>query len=77
MLQSDRLSTELTVFDQHRAEWSQSHPSKYVVIQDHVILPDFFENYADAMRAGLNRFGSRRSFLVKQVWIDDPVYFVS
>lgn len=68
------LSAELSVFERHRAEWSRSHPGKYVVIQDEVILPEFFEEFAEAFRVGVKRFGVQRNFLVKQVWAVDPVY---
>jgi hypothetical protein len=69
-------SAELKVFEQHRKEWSNSHPGDYVAIQDDVIA-GFFSTYADAFRAGLQKFGVRRGFLVKQVWMTEPVYFVS
>ena len=68
---------ELGVFEQHRQEWSRSHPGAYVAIQDDVIAEGFFGTYAEAFKAGLQKFGVRRSFLVKQVWITEPVYFVS
>jgi hypothetical protein len=48
-----------------------------VVIQDDVVLQGFFKEYADAFKAGLQMFGVRRPFLVKQVWITEPVYFVA
>ena len=70
-------STELKVFEQHRKEWSRSHPGEYVVIQDNVIAEGFFNTYADAFKAGLHKFGVCRGFLVKQVWMTEPVYFVS
>jgi hypothetical protein len=70
-------STELKVFEQHRSDWLRSHPGTYVVIQDEAILDGFFSTYAEAFKAGLAKFGVRRSFLVKQVWITEPVYFVS
>lgn len=68
---------ELQVFEQHRAEWSRSHPGEYVAIQDDVVIEGFFKTYADALRAGLRSFGASREFLVKQVWVTEPVYFVS
>jgi hypothetical protein len=77
MAPTDPLSVELKLFDQRRAEWSHSHPGQYVVIQDNTVLPDFFGSYADAFRAGLKRFGARRGFLVKQIWVSEPVYLVS
>lgn len=69
-------SAELALFEHHRKEWSQSHPGEFVAIQDEVIA-GFFNSYADALRAGLRKFGARREFLVKQVWTTEPVYFVS
>lgn len=70
-------STELNVFEQHRQEWLRSHPGKYVAIQDDVIAEGFFSTYAEAFKAGLQKFGVRRGFLVKQVWVTEPVYLVS
>jgi hypothetical protein len=68
---------ELKLFEENRQAWSASHPGDYVVIQDDVVLQGFFKEYADAFKAGLQRFGVRRPFLVKQVWITEPVYFVA
>jgi len=70
-------STELEVFEKHRQEWSHSHPGEYVVIQDDVVAEGFFSTYGEALKAGLREFGVRRSFLVKQVWVTEPVYIVS
>jgi hypothetical protein len=69
--------TELKVFEHSRKEWSKVHLGEYVVIQDEVVLEGFFKEYSDAFKAGLKRFGVRRPFLVKQVWITEPVYFVA
>jgi hypothetical protein len=77
MAATDVFSRELTVYEQHREEWSRSQPGEYVVIQDDVIAEGFFKSYADAFKAGLLKFGARREFLVKQVWNTEPVYFVS
>jgi hypothetical protein len=74
---TDPFSAELKLFEQHRQEWVHSHPGKYVAIQDHVVAEGFFGSYAEAFKAGLQRFGVRRPFLVKQVWMTEPVYFVS
>jgi hypothetical protein len=70
------LSFELKVFQQHRDEWLRSHPGEYVAIQDDAIA-GFFSSYQDAFKAGLQKFGVRRSFLVKQIWTTEPVYLVS
>jgi len=70
-------SAELNLFEQHRQEWSRSNLGRFVAIQDSVILEGFFSTYAEALRAGLQRFGVRRPFLVKQIWTTEPVYLVS
>jgi len=77
MASTGSFATELKVFEQHRAEWLRSHPGAYVAIQDSVIAEGFFGTYAEAFKAGLKEFGVRRGFLVKQIWITEPVYFVS
>jgi hypothetical protein len=77
MATTGSFSAELEVFEQHRREWSRSHPGEFVAIQDDVIVEGFFATYADAFKAGLLKFGVRRVFLVKQVWLNEPVYLVS
>lgn len=69
-------SQELTVFEEHRREWALSHPGEFVVIQNEVIAEGFFATYAEALKVGLQKFGANRHFLVKQVWIAEPVYLV-
>jgi hypothetical protein len=77
MAPTNPFSTELVVFETHRQEWSRSHPGAYVVIQDQIVVEGFFESYAEAFKAGLQKFGVRRRFLVKQVWVTEPIYVVS
>ena len=77
MSSADLFSKELTVFEAHRQEWSHSHLGAYVAIQDGIVAEGFFGSYAEAFKAGLQKFGVRRVFLVKQVWVTEPVYFVS
>jgi hypothetical protein len=72
----NQFSAELGVFEQYRREWSRSHPGEFVVIQGEEIAEGFFDTYADALRAGLQKFGARREFLVKQIWVTEPVYLV-
>jgi hypothetical protein len=71
------LDAELQVYEEHRNEWSREHLGEYVVIQDGRFLDQFFKEYEDAFRAGLREFGVSRNFLVKQIWITEPVYFVA
>lgn len=70
------LETELRVFEDRRQEWVRTHLGKFVVIQDETVL-DFFDQYEEAFRAGVKRFGAGRNFLIKQVWKTEPVYFVA
>jgi hypothetical protein len=53
----------------------RDHAGEYVTIRDEEVA-GFFESYGDAFTAGLRRFGSSRSFLIRQVWQTEPVYFV-
>jgi hypothetical protein len=76
MVPSGQFSEELKIFEKHRQEWSRSNPGEFVVIQGDKIADGFFGSYADALRAGLQKFGASRHFLVKQVWITEPVYLV-
>jgi len=71
------LETELRVFEDNRREWVQLCPGKFVVIQGETVLKEFFDEYEDAFRAGIRRFGADRNFLKKQVWKTEPVYFVA
>ena len=77
MAPTGQFSEELTVFEEHRREWALSHPGEFVVIQGDEIADGFFGTYADALRAGLKRFGVQSGFLVKQVWVTEPVYCIS
>jgi hypothetical protein len=77
MESANQFSIELKIFEQNRTEWSRSHPGEFVVIQGDVAVEEFFDTYADALNAGIQRFGVRKEFLVKQVWMTEPVYCVS
>ena len=70
-------SDELRVFQENREEWLRANAGKFVVIQDSTVVDGFFDSYSEALRAGLQKFGVGRGFLVKQVWKTEPVYFVS
>lgn len=69
------LQKELGIFEQRKQEWLQSHPGSFVVISD-LTVAGFFPDYESAFRAGLEKFGVRGSFLVKQVWAEEPVYLI-
>jgi hypothetical protein len=76
MATSGLFSAELGIFAQHREEWSLSHLGQFVAIQGDAV-EGFFGTYSEAFLAGLQRFGVTREFLVKQVSITEPVYFIS
>jgi len=69
------LQKELAVFEQHRQEWLRSHPGDFVVISNATVA-GFYPDYESAFRAGLGMFGVQASFLVKQVWAEEPVYLI-
>lgn len=77
MVQTGKFSAELSVFEQHRDEWLRSHAGSYVAIQRDVIAEGFFDTYAEALKAALQRFDLQQAFLIKQVWTAEPVYIVS
>jgi len=69
------LQKELMVFEQHKGEWLQNHPGDFVVIADETIA-GFYQDYESALKAGLSRFGIRATFLIKQVWAEEPIYLI-
>ena len=71
------LETELKVFENNRRNWVLRYPGKFVVIQGETALEKFFDEYEDAFRAGIRRFGADQNFLIKQIWKTEPVYFVA
>ena len=77
MATAAQFEVELEAFERNRGEWSRSHLGEFVAIQDDVVLEGFFATYAEAFKAGVHKFGVGRHFLVKQVWISEPVYFVA
>jgi hypothetical protein len=71
----NNLQEELQVFEQHRSRWLRSHRGEFVVIVGHRII-GFYPDFESAFKAGLPAAGIRNSFLLKQVWAQDPVYSV-
>ena len=51
------------------------HPGEYVVVQDTKLL-GFFCSWEQAFRSAVEAFGVHKDFLVKQVLLREPVYFV-
>ncbi len=75
MAETDVLSAELKIFQQHKPEWLQSNPGEFVVIVGESV-EGFFPDYESAFNAGLRKAGMTGNFLVKQVWAEEPVYLI-
>ena len=69
------LEKELRYFSEHKQEWLQSHLGDFVVISDTTVA-GFYPDYESAFKAGLHSFGVQASFLVKQLWAEEPVYLI-
>ena len=67
---------ELEVYRQHQSEWIGDHDGSFVAIQGDQV-GGFYNSYAEAFRFGLARFGAENEFLIKQICLTEPVYFIS
>ncbi|PYX76553.1 MAG: hypothetical protein DMG72_04585 [Acidobacteria bacterium] len=68
------LEAELRFYGIHKHEWLRSHTGEFAVIGG-TTIGGFYPDYESAFRAGLQKFG-RRSFLIKQVFAEEPVHFI-
>lgn len=75
MAEEDSLHQELQVFELYRSEWLRSHRGEFVAIIGAKVI-GFYPDYESAFKAGLPAAGVRNSFLLKQVWAEDPVHFI-
>jgi hypothetical protein len=73
--EKDRLATELEFYTAHKQEFLKSHSGEYVVIHGTTVL-GFFKRWEQAFRSGVQAFGVQKDFLVKQILIHDPIYFI-
>ncbi len=69
------LKADFEIFEKRRLEWSRKYEGKYVVMHNGHAL-GFFDNYADAMHAGITKFGVQTEFLVQQVCEEEPVFVI-
>lgn len=69
------LAREIELFERNRKDWAQAHPGEFVVICGSEV-GNFYPDFESALRAALRRFGPSRQFLVKQVWAEEPVFFI-
>ena len=70
-----KLAAELDLFERNRKEWLRSHPGEFVVIAG-ASIAGFYPDYEAAFKAGLEMVGLGKSFLVKQIWAEEPVYLI-
>jgi hypothetical protein len=69
------LSVELEFFKQHRSEWVDGHTGEFVLIHGNE-AEGFYPDYESALKAGLRVFGFDNQFLIKQIWIAEPVFVI-
>ncbi len=72
---SQQLKTELAVFEQHKQEWVMNNAGQFVLIAGTTVA-GFYSTYEVAFKAGIEKFGLQGIFLIKQVWIEQPVYLI-
>lgn len=75
-MSSGAFAKELEVYHRYQPEWLTAHVGAFVAIQGEQVS-GFFNSYAEAFRSGLSRFGAEHEFLIKQVCLTEPVYFIS
>ena len=69
------LQNELRLFEECRQDWLQGHAGEFVVISE-ATVGGFYPDYESAFKGGVSKFGTRGSFLVKQIWAEEPVYLI-
>jgi len=73
--EEDRLAIELQFYAAHKQEFLKRHSGEYIVIHGTKVL-GFFQSWEQAFRLGVQAFDVQEDFLVKQVLVNEPVYFV-
>jgi hypothetical protein len=75
MPMEDPLRQELGVYDAHKQEWLKAHLNAFVVIAGDQV-EGFHPDYESAFKAGIQSFGLKGQFLIKQICVTEPVYVV-
>jgi hypothetical protein len=73
--ENKELLAEFAVFERNRAEWFRTHANEFVVVGGGAMV-GFYSDYESALKAGLQRFGAKKQFLVKQVCLEEPVFVI-
>lgn len=69
------LKRELAFYEKHKAEWLPSHENQFVVVAEGEV-GGFYQDYESAWDAGTKKFGLQANFLIKQICLHEPVYFL-
>lgn len=72
---ANSMSIDYKFFEAHRSEWAGMHPDEFALVCNRA-LAGFYKTYEDAYKAGIQAFGVKRQFLVKQVCAVEPVFFI-
>jgi hypothetical protein len=69
------LMEELSLYEAMKSEWLKSHSGEFVLINDRVPA-GFYPTYEKAFEVGLEKFGIKTEFLIKQVLEQEPVFVI-
>jgi hypothetical protein len=69
------LAEELSLYEANKSEWLKSHSGEFVLINDRAPA-GFYPTYERAFEVGLEKFGIKAEFLIKQVLEQEPVFVI-
>jgi len=69
------LGRELAFYERHKSEWLPRYENQFVVVAGDKVA-GFYKDYESAWEAGTKEFGAQSSFLIKQICVHEPVYFL-
>ena len=72
---ANRLALELQYYNLHKHEWLREHAGDYVVVKGGEVV-GFYSSFEAAYSAGVEAWGARTDFLVRQVLEHEPVFAV-
>jgi hypothetical protein len=73
---SDRLKTELETYERRKNELVAQSAGKFVLIHGNDVL-GILDSYEDAVKAGYEKCGLSKPFLVKQISAVERIQFVT
>ena len=69
------LRRELAFYEEHKSEWLPHYENQFVVVAGDKVA-GFYKDYESAWDAGTKQFGLQANFLIKQICLHEPVYFL-